>query len=120
MADGRTKRRDAARRLPGSTAGWHAADDAAARYDRPLDAGPCSTKRNTTYDAQALLEQPKFGRSTRRGTARRNAFGERRNSRAHFIMQQKEGSFEVCTADGVSRVALFAMFTDAAAYWSSV
>jgi len=35
-------------------------------------------------------------------------------------MQQKEGSFEVCTADGVSRVALFAMFTDAAAYWSSV
>ena len=90
------------------------------RYDRPPDAGPCSAKRNTTDDAQALLEEPKHGASTRRGAYRRNTFGERRNSRAHFIMQQKEGSFEVCTADGVSRVALFAMFTDAAAYWSSV
>ena len=55
-----------------------------------------------------------------RGAAQRNAFGERRNSRAHFIMQQKEGSFEVCTADGVSSIASFAMFTDAAAYQSSV
>ena len=90
------------------------------RYDRPLDAGPCSTKRNTTNDAQALLEQPKHGASMRRGAHRRNAFGEKRNSRAHFIMQQKEGSFEVCTADGVSHMASFAMFTDAAAYQSSV
>ena len=89
------------------------------RYDRPLDAGPCSTKRNTTNDAQALLEQPKFGASNQRGAGRRNAFGERRNSRAHFI-RQSHSLFDVCTADGVSSIASFAMFTDAAAYQSSV
>ncbi len=89
------------------------------RYDRPLDAGPCSTKRNTTNDAQALLEEPKHGASTRRGAARRNAFGEKRNSRAHKIAQLG-GCFDVFTADGVSRIASFAMFTDAAAYQSSV
>ena len=74
---------------------------------------------NTTNDAQALLEEPKHGASTRRGAARRNAFGERRNSRAHFIAQN-HGRFEVKTADGVSRIASFPMFTDAAAYQSSV
>ncbi len=75
---------------------------------------------NTTNDAQALLEEPKHGASTRRGAARRNAFGEKRNSRAHFIGQQKDGCFDVFTADGKARIASFAMFTDAAAYQSSV
>ena len=89
------------------------------RYDRPPDAGPCSAKQNTTDDAQALLEKPKHGASMRRGAARRNAFGERRNSRAHFIAQ-RDSCFAVGTADGVSRIASFAMFTDAAAYQSSV
>ena len=89
------------------------------RYDRPPDAGPCSAKRNTTDDAQALLEEPKHGASTRRGAYRRNTLGEWRNSRAHKIVQN-HGSFHVETADGVSRIASFAMFTDAAAYWSSV
>ena len=89
------------------------------RYDRPRDAGPCSTKRNTTNDAQALLEKPKHGASTMRGAAQRNAFGEKRNSRAHFI-KRNLGVFHVCTADGVSHMASFAMFTDATAYWSSV
>ena len=74
---------------------------------------------NTTNDAQALLEEPKHGASKRRGAARRNAFGEKRNSRAHKIVQN-HGSFHVETADGVSRMASFAMFTDAAAYQSSV
>ena len=89
------------------------------RYDRPPDAGPCSAKRNTTDDAQALLEEPKHGASTRRGAYRRNTFGERRNSRAHFI-GQRNGCFDVWTANGVSKIASFPMFTDAAAYWSSV
>ena len=89
------------------------------RYDRPPDAGPCSAKQNTTDDPQALLEKPKHGASMRRGAAQRNAFGERRNSRAHFI-RQSHSLFDVCTADGVSSIASFAMFTDAAAYQSSV
>ena len=54
-----------------------------------------------------------------RGAAQRNAFGEKRNSRAHFI-KRNLGVFHVCTADGVSHMASFAMFTDAAAYQSSV
>ena len=89
------------------------------RYDRPPDAGPCSAKQNTTDDPQALLEKPKHGASMRRGAAQRNAFGERRNSRAHFIGQE-QGCFFVFPANGVSRIASFAMFTDAAAYQSSV
>lgn len=74
---------------------------------------------NTTNDAQALLEEPKHGASTRRGAARPNAFGERRNSRAHKIVH-RNGCFDVDTADGVSRIASFPMCTHAVAYWSSV
>ena len=55
----------------------------------------------------------------RRGAHQRNAFGEKRNSRAHFIGQRNGGFFDVITADGMSRIASFAMFTDAAAYQSS-